>query len=169
MADRVDENGAAFAGSQLQTQLYVNRRTAQLDDAIGEELHELANASIEWRSPLATDGYSEYWDAAFLDRVGLSHHKADLKAFWPTGGPHWDALAVVTQSGSGRPGVLLAESKSYPAELYGSGFHARNGSMSRTLIERSLGWTQARLGVVDRSPEDWCGRLYQTGNRLAHG
>jgi len=30
----VDENGAAFAGSQLQTQLYVSKRTADLNTAI---------------------------------------------------------------------------------------------------------------------------------------
>lgn len=41
MAERVDEAGAAYAGSQLQTQLYVNRRTGELDDSIRAEFPEL--------------------------------------------------------------------------------------------------------------------------------
>jgi hypothetical protein len=132
------------------------------------EFPDLAEASIEWRSPLEADGYREYWDAGFLNRVGLEQHGPDLKAYWPTGGPHWDALAVVTRPGSGRPGVLLAEGKSYPGELYGSGCQAELGSDSRALIERSLAQTQDQLGVTDRTPADWCGPLYQTANRLAH-
>jgi hypothetical protein len=168
VADRVDESGAAFAGSQLQTQLHVNKRTGELDDAIREEFPELAGAAFEWRSPLAADGFAEYWDRAFLDRVDLGHHAADLKAFWPTGGPHWDALAVVKRPGSDRPGVLLGEGKSYPGELYGSGCQAEPGSPSRTLIEKSLGKTQERIGVSSKRPADWCGPLYQNANRLAY-
>src|SRR4051812_39438837 len=138
MADRTDENGAAYAGSQLQTQLYVNKRTETLNDAIRETFPELTEASFQWRSPLAADGYAEYWDRAFLEAVELGHHSTDLKAFWPRGGPHWDALAVVNVPGSTRPGVLLGEGKSYPGELYGSGSQAKPKSMSRTLIEKSL-------------------------------
>jgi len=125
MADRGDETGAAYAGSQLQTQLYVNKRTAALDDALRDAFAQLRGAEFEWRSPLAADNYHEYWDKAFLERVELGHHAAGLKAFWPTGGPHWDALAIVRRSGDARPGVLLAEGKSYPGELYGGGCAAK--------------------------------------------
>ena len=168
MAGRVDANGAAFAGSQQQTQLYVNKRTEQLDDAIRGEFSDLADATFDWRSPLADEDYAEYWDRAFLEGVDLAQHAADLKAFWPTGGPHWDALAVVNRPGSDRPGVLLGEGKSYPGELYGSGCQAKPKSMSRTLIEKSLGWTQEQLGVTTNTPAEWCGPLYQNANRLAH-
>ncbi|MGB0096165.1 MAG: hypothetical protein WBP81_26965 [Solirubrobacteraceae bacterium] len=34
MTARTGDDGAAYAGSQLQTQLYVNRRAGELDDAI---------------------------------------------------------------------------------------------------------------------------------------
>lgn len=149
-------------------QLYVNRRTDELDAAIRRGFPDLGDATIEWRSPLAADGYAEYWDKAFLDRVDLGHHAAELKAFWPTGGPHWDALAVVRTPESSRPGVILAEGKSYPGELYGSGCQAKPRSVSRVLIEKSLAATQQRLGVVGKTPGDWCGPLYQTANRLAH-
>jgi hypothetical protein len=168
MADRVDENGAAYAGSQLQTQLYVNTLTAKLDAALRQAFSELASAQFEWRSPLAADGYREYSDKAFLERVELGHHAAELKAFWPTGGPHWDALAIVRRSEDARPGVVLAEGKSYPGELYGSGCAAKPKSLSRAQIKRSLTWTQNYLGLQGASVETWCGPLYQSANRLAH-
>lgn len=168
MADRVDDNGAAYAGSQLQTQLYVNKRTRQLDDGIRAAFSDLAAAEFNWRSPLIADGYAEYWDKAFLERVGIGHHANDLRAFWPTGGPHWDGLATVELPGSDRPGVLLCEGKSYPAELYSSGCQAKPHSRSRTLIEKSLAKTQGLLGVKAQTAGDWCGPLYQNANRLAH-
>ena len=160
--------GTAYAGSQLQTQLYVNRRTHQLDDAIREEFTDLRTATIEWRSPLTVDNYREYWDKAFLRQLDLERYEPELAAFWPTGGPHWDALGVVHRPGERRPGVLLVEGKSYPKELFGSGTAAKLGSESRKLIEQSLGWTQRQLAVTTKTPEDWCGRLYQSANRLAH-
>jgi hypothetical protein len=93
MSDRVDASGAAYAGSQLQTQLYVNKRTEQLDDAVRGEFSDLADATFDWRSPLADEGYAEYWDKAFLEHVDLTQHAADLKGFWPTGGPAATARA----------------------------------------------------------------------------
>jgi hypothetical protein len=45
-------------------------------------------------------------------------------------------------------------------DLYGGGIGARTGSPSRRLIERSLEWTMQQLGVVDKTPQDWSGRLY---------
>lgn len=168
MGERVDAAGAAYAGSQLQTQLYVNKRRRRLDDELCGEFPELAGAELDWRSPLADDDYAEYYGSAFLDRVGLGHHAAALKRFWPSRGPQWDALAVVRRDGSDRPGVLLVEGKSHVGEmLSGSSCAAAPGSVSRTLIESSLGWAQERLGVQGKSPADWCGPLYQNANRLA--
>ena len=109
---RVDEHGRAFKGSQLQTQLYVNARTAALDAVIRDEFPDLRHAAIEWRSPLAEDGRREYWDAAFLRRVDLGDHAPALAEFWPSGGPHWDALATI--SVDGRRGAILGEGKSTP-------------------------------------------------------
>lgn len=168
MTARTDETGAAFKGSQLQTQIYVNARTAALDDAIRGEFTELSGAELEWRSPLAADGYSEYQDQAFLDAVDLGTDLgAELRKFWPAGGPVWDALAVIKIPGSARPGVLLVEGKSYPEELYGGG-SAATAEASVALIESSLEWTQHQLGAQGQTPQDWCGRLYQNANRLAH-
>ena len=144
VADRVDANGVAYAGSQLQTQLYVNKRTDQLDAAIRDALDELSEATFEWRSPLADDHYAEYWDAAFLKRLHLDDHVDALAKFWAKrGGPHWDALALVHLPGQTAPGVLLAEGKSYPAEmLKGSGLSATDQQSTHT-IEKALAGRRA--------------------------
>lgn len=168
VADRVDEHGAAYAGSQLQTQLYVNKRTAALDNAIRAAFADLGDATFEWRSPCADDHYAEYGDAAFLKRLHLDEHVDALAEFWPRrGGPHWDALALVTLRGEPNAGIMLAEGKSYPDEmLKGSSAGATDPASTRT-IENALAWTQGTLGI----PLDvaaWTGPLYQNANRLAH-
>jgi hypothetical protein len=169
VSPRADENGAAFAGSQLQTQLYINKRTADLDSALRSEFDdELSNAEFDWRTPLAADGYAEYYGSAFLKRLGLDEHVQALKEFWPARGPQWDALAVVTRPGQ-RPGVLLGEGKSYPDEmLKGSGTTSEAGTDNRKRIDVALAWTQQQLGVQGKTPSDWAGALYQNANRLAH-
>lgn len=165
MAARTDSEGRAFKGSQLQTQVYVNRRTGELDAAIRDELTTLPqDARLTWCSPLAERGYAEYQDADFLRVVGLEAHVASLGEFWPSRGPVWDALAVV-EDGGDRPGVLLAEGKSYPDELFGGGCKATEPSRSQ--IGAAITRTQRGLGA-DEDPERWMGRLYQTANRLAH-
>jgi hypothetical protein len=79
MADRVDASGAAYAGSQMLTQLYVNVRTAELDAGIRAEFPELADATLDWRSPRSDKNFAEHWDAAFLERLDLDAHVDALK------------------------------------------------------------------------------------------
>lgn len=168
MTDRVDARGAAYAGSQLQTQLYVNKRTDQLDAALRNAFLDLAEATFEWRSPLSDDNYAEYWDAAFLKQLDLGDHVGALSRFWAKqGGPHWDALALVHLPGRLKPGVLLAEGKSHPGEmLKGSALSATRPDSKRA-IETALAWTQGTLGIpLDTA--SWTGPLYQNANRLAH-
>jgi hypothetical protein len=149
---RVDDTGTANKGSQLQTQLWVNQRSEQL-------ANELAGVF-----PGLADNYREYQDTAFLKAVGLGDHVDQLVGdFWPRRGPVWDALA--TAAVDGQPGVILAEAKSYPDELFSGGCDATPRSRER--IEAALARTQAWLGV-EVDPARWCGRLYQTANRLAH-
>ena len=166
MESRVDENGAAFAGSQLQIQLAVNQRTRLLDSSIESELPELAAGVIEWRSPLASSSYAEYWDSAFLKELDLTGRLEDLKRFWPTGGPHWDALATTSRSNSDSPVVILVEAKSYPAEFRSNGCGAT--PESRELIAASLAKTRQAIGVDESFRDAWTGPLYQQANRLAH-
>jgi len=165
---RVDEAGAAYAGSQLQTQLWVNQRADELNEAIRARFPDLAAAEITWRSPLAEDGYVEYSGSAFLRALGLDEHQQALRSFWPARGPQWDALAVLSRPGI-QPGVLLVEGKSYPDEmLKGSPTASGPGSSNRRLIDSSLAWTRGKLGAPEDYADDWSGALYQNANRVAH-
>jgi hypothetical protein len=166
MSDRVDAFGRAYAGSQLQIQTYVNRKEQQLNAAVLDAFPELANgkASLHWVSPLERDRFVEYQDTSFLTALGLSDLAGELAAFWPQGGPKWDALANVhLDHGAGPSGVLLVEAKSYPKEMFSSGCLA--SELSRARIVRSLDSARAWIGAESA---DWSGPLYQYANRLAH-
>ena len=112
---------------------------------------------LRWVSPLADDGYAEYRDAAFLDRLGLGRLSPDLAAFWPRRGPQWDGLAVFED------GVVLAEAKAHVPEL-GSPPSAA-GPQSLIRICDAFAQVQAALGLA---PRDWHRQFYQYANRLAH-
>lgn len=165
--DRVDDSGRAYAGSQLQIQLYVNRRADELSQHVLEALPSLASlgSDIRWVSPLESERFVEYQDRAFLRAVGLEHLASQLSGFWPSGGPVWDALAAVGfEKYPGVKGVILVEAKSHASEVYGGG--CRAAPRSRKTIEAALGATKAWLGVPENA--DWAGPLYQSANRLAH-
>ena len=156
---RTDESGRAFAGSQRQVQTFVNERTRELNRAISDALREdlIVPDSIHWMSPLASDKYSEYRDAEFLQRIGLEGHAKRLRAFWPRRGPCWDALAKTQY------GCILVEAKSHAPEIYGSGCGA--SPHTRQQIESAMAATKNWLGVDPNA--DWMGRLYQSANRYA--
>src|SRR5579863_7279000 len=152
---RTDSKGRAYAGSQLQIQMYVNERTDALNSAVAESLSSYDVRDIHWVSPLAADTFSEYRDSEFLERVGLGLLKSRLLEFWPKRGPCWDALAQIEN------GCLLIEAKSHVQEIYSGGCKA--SPESRDKIKSAFDATKAWLGV---SPEvDWAGRLYQSANR----
>jgi hypothetical protein len=165
---RADEAGKAFAGSRLQVQIYVNRHRSDLNAAVSRALPSLAirNPELNWVSPLEERRFAEYHDTAFLEALGFAKLAPLLRSFWPAGGPHWDALAIVRGRGDIN-GVLLAEGKSYPDELRGGGMAAK-ADASRETIDRALKATQEWLTVPDESREAWTGQLYQSANRLAH-
>jgi hypothetical protein len=166
------ENGWARKGSQLQIQLYVNRRPRELTRQILEAFPELAKrvSDLEWRAPLETAGFQEPQDVRFLSAIGREALSGRLAEFWPTRGPVWDALAV---GASGE--VVLVEAKSHPAEIYGGGTKASPASRQR--IEKALRETQRELGISE-APEQWLDPLrpddpghssvYQSANRYAH-
>jgi hypothetical protein len=165
MNKRCDYQGRAYAGSQLQVQIYVNRRSQELSQGVLSALPSLAEmgARLKWVSPLEQKGFAEHQDLAFLKAIGLEHYYPALKEFWPRRGPVWDALAAV-ELRSGARGVVLVEGKSYPGEVYGGGCQACPRSRER--IQRALDQTKRRLGVS--SAANWTGPLYQSANRLAH-
>ncbi len=44
---------------------------------------------FSWVSPLAPEGYAEYYGSAFLKRLALGEHFGALTEFWPSRGPQW--------------------------------------------------------------------------------
>lgn len=136
-----------------------------MEDEIRRTLPELGGAEFAWCSPCRDDKVREYSDAAFLRRLGYDHLVPRLKEFWPTGGPHWDALAVVTRNGK-PAGPLLVEAKSYPGEM-GSRCTATSDA-SRNQIAERLAETRRWLGVDESHASAWIDELYQSANRFAH-
>lgn len=161
---RTDDCGRAFAGSQLQIQIYVNRRASDLDRAILATVPDLRDrqARIRWVSPIEPDRFAEYHDEDVLRLLGLQELAPRWKEFWPRGGPHWDALGIVELAG-GRGGPLLLEAKSHVPEVYGGGCQA--SPASRAKIDGAFRATKKWLGVPESA--DWTGPLYQSANRLA--
>jgi hypothetical protein len=156
---------APARGSKLQVQIYVNRQPGDLSEAVLAALPSLAKRTrkISWTVPLEHEGYAEPKDRDFLRAIGYEDFVNDLSSFWPARGPVWDALGLAIFPRD-RPGVILAEGKSYPRELYGDGTKASPSSRAR--IAKAIHWTQEQLGLPP-DPEPWLGDLYQTANRLA--
>lgn len=114
-------------------------------------------SKIEWVSPLAEDNYAEYRDGAFLERLGLVHLTAPLKAFWPQKGPQWDALGMT------ETGPVLVEAKAHVREFFTPSSQA--GHQSREQIEDAFAAVRADLGV--KQGANWSDLYYQYANRLA--
>ena len=164
---RVDDQGRAYAGSQLHIQIYANRRREELNRAVLDAVAlSSLNARLCWVSPLESGKFAECKDEAFLWALGLQHLAGQLAEFWPASGPRWDALAAVRIGGDpGRRGALLVEAKSHLSELRGDGCGAESDG-SRKMIEDALRRTKQWLGAEGNA--DWTGDLYQYANRLAH-
>lgn len=162
---RVDASGRARAGSQRQVQTYVNDLPDALNDSIAGSLSASLPpaARIQWVSPLKHEGYIEYRDGDFLRALGMQQYENELLAFWPKGGPCWDALARLSFN-DGHRGCLLVEAKSHVSEIYGNGCRASDAS--RQQICEALRRTKNWLGVAPEA--DWTGELYQSANRYAH-
>ena len=151
-------------GSLFQVREYVNRHPGQLERAISEGFPDLRGAIFEWTAPLEAQDYREPQDAAFLKAIGCQRLSPKLKAFWPKGGPVWDATAKLTLA-SGEPGALLVEGKSYPGELRSR--MAAENAKSVARIRSAIAYTQASLGL-EADPDRWTRSYYQSANRYAH-
>lgn len=161
--ERTDSDGHAHKGSQRQLQDFVNDTPSELNEGIFGAIASLPrSACVRWVSPLKDKKYQEYSDAEFLAAVRQTALSFELRRFWPSGGPSWDALAIVYAGG--RAGVLLVEAKAHPDELESS-CGAKDQISIRT-INVALDATKSWLGVDASS--DWFTRYYQTANRLAH-
>jgi hypothetical protein len=170
-------------GSKLRVQLYVNRFEGELSEAVltAPELSSLGAAgakSIKWTSPLEANGCREYQDDEFLEHITQANNARELREFWPSGGPMWDALGIVSLKEG--EGVVLVEGKSYVGEMYALGCQAgapdpktgkrasQRSRSNRKQIAMALWDTQEWLAIYPPDPQRWMGPLYQTANRIAH-
>ncbi|MGE0034380.1 MAG: hypothetical protein AB7S93_01975 [Xanthobacteraceae bacterium] len=144
-------------GSLKWIQRAINDAPDYFDSRVRSQLPDVAR--IEWLSPLADDGFAEYRDKSFLERIGHPELSAALSEFWPSRGPQWDALG---RADGGE--ILLVEAKAHIREMLSEGSKASEKSLDR--ISASLDATAAALRASPLIP--WTGALYQTANRIAH-
>jgi len=137
----------------------VRDRTWELDASVARAFGWSADERIEWLSPIEDDGFAEYYDQAFLDRLGLTTLRVPLREFWPPGGPRWDGLA---RTNSGK--IILVEAKAHIEEMVD--FESKASSESLELIRRSLDQVKSACGAAAAAP--WYSPFYQYANRLAH-
>ena len=114
---------------------------------------------IEWLSPTKEDEFAEYYDQAFLDRLGVGQLDVPLLEFWPAGGPRWDGLG---RTNTGK--VILVEAKAHIDEMVDFRSKASGHSLAR--IERSLEMVKTASGATADAP--WPSPFFQYANRLAH-
>jgi hypothetical protein len=99
--------------------------------------------------------------------TGQTHLRSctEPRKFWPSGGPHWDALAVAHGPDGDYLGPVLVEGKSYPGEMR-SRLAAKN-PVSRHRILARLAEARAWLRVSEDHADAWSERYYQAANRIA--
>jgi hypothetical protein len=158
-ATSVESVPFARAGSQCWLQVAVARAPHLLDEAFRRAGAIDANDTIEWRSPLAQEGFAEYRDGEVLRCLGIDHlPRRQLAEFWPRRGPVWDALG---KSAQGR--LILVEAKAHIPEAASPPSKASEKSI--VLIRQSL--EEVRRFYAPKATADWTGLLYQYANRLA--
>ncbi len=144
-------------GSLKWLQIAVAEHRHVLEEPIRSTFSDIG--PIEWLSPLATDEFAEYRDAAFLERLGLPEAADALQVFWPRRGPQWDALAC---SGDVK---FLFEAKAHLPEAFSAPSQASNPD-SVELIRSSLSQAIEFLSANPIAP--WDRAFYQYANRIAH-
>ena len=139
--------------------LAVKEHSTALDSAIRASLNLPESESIEWRSPVIDDDYAEYYDEAFLERLGITNPVVPLRDFWPASGPRWDGLA---RTSSGK--LIIVEAKAYIEEAVD--YRSQAGTISLEAIGRALAPAREAFGAAGGS--NWNEPFYQYANRLAH-
>ena len=147
-------------GSQKYIQHIINNNEQSINSKILNKTNNINN--IEWVSPLKEDDYAEYTDHDFIEKLGITNLNVPLKEFWPTGGPHWDALGK-----SQEDHVFIVEAKSHIPEMVSNPTGATADS-SLKLINESLQETKDFLDANKNHNLDWSSYFYQYTNRLAH-
>jgi hypothetical protein len=137
----------------------VNACQAALNQRVQLALHLAPSDAITWLSPVGDDDFAEYYDEAFLERLGLRELAVPLADFWPRGGPRWDGLA---RTSTGK--VIVVEAKAYIEEAVDYKSNASAESLAR--IDSAL--ASAKSAYRASAGATWGRPFYQYANRLAH-
>ncbi len=161
-------------------QLYVNvpARRVDLDQAVLDALPSLKAAgavALKWQSPLwqplfrDDKPFHEYRDGKMLRAIGRPDLHPELREYWPTRGPTWDAIALACNEAGKTLGPVVLEAKAYPGEFRDTGGGTAAKGDRRELIERRLRETRFWLDIPETAEraETWLGELYQSANRFA--
>jgi hypothetical protein len=124
----------------------VNQDVARLNALVSRLFSWDTRDEIEWLTPIASDGYAEYYDNEFLGRLGIANLRVPLCAFWPSSGPRWDGLAK-TKSGK----AILVEAKAYIEEAVEYGSKAES-TASLKMIREALIQTKEGFGAAKKAP-----------------
>jgi len=146
-------------GSQHWLQELIDRCPDLLANTLQLPLGLSGDDTITWLSPREADGYAEYQDEEFLEKLSVHLEKRPIRTFWPPRGPVWDALGKTS-----RGDILLVEAKAHLPELKSPPCQASPSSLA--LIRKSLAEAAKSYGAA--STADWSQDYYQYANRLAH-
>ena len=135
----------------------VNEYPNVLNTAISEAFG-WGSVVIDWRSPLEEDDYAEYYDEAFLERLGVDELTMPLDEFWPKSGPRWDGLA---RTAEGK--LILVEAKAHIDEAV----DYRSKASLEELRRIKYRLEEAKSAFHATKDACWHTPLYQMANRLA--
>lgn len=152
------ERPAEAERSEHWLRVAVNERTHEINEMVRGQFGWPSSERIEWRSPLKSDDYAEYYDGGFLTQLGIENPRTSLGQFWPSSGPRWDALAR-TDNGK----IILVEAKAHVGEMIS---HTRASPESLSKIRAAIDRTKSAFGAADDF--NWESPFYQYANRLAH-
>lgn len=144
--------------SERWLRVVVNERPETINASICAAFDWPENESIEWLSPLRADGFAEYYDEDFIERLRFSNLPRPLATFWPRSGARWDGLARAGNR------VVLIEAKAHIDEMVTDPSSASPQSLD--MILRAIAETKNYVQARKRSR--WDAAFYQYVNRWAH-
>lgn len=137
-------------GSQLHLRTYVNDYSEALNQEIFSHSPSLLaftpnGQQIEWKSPLAHEGYKEYQDDFFkfycAEEDRLEKFNQSLREYWPKNGPVWDGIGTV--EGISQIGLILVEAKAHRREEL-------NGDSTKAIVDaaRHIGGVVISAAII---------------------
>ncbi len=165
--------GLASKGSKywIQTLINNNNKGADLTKILQKEDANVGD--VKWLSPLSEEEYREYRinSPIMIEKLlseGINLKKPYDLDFWPSEGPHWDAIGTYKDPKESKPTLVLVEVKTNAKEMEspkGSKGTSAYSVENQILIEHSMYDAYKRLGP-GKDFDLWLHKYYQLGKRL---